>query len=153
MSVPTVCAKLYIHSEPADMWTRIGRLDSAGRRSTWARLEYVEGPPRGGYFEGVPYTHADDGDVVAVEMCGGREGDDAFVRVERGDPAFPGLCNVVSYALDNIDPDEERAEWAARELHGKQMAAQRALWARGELGTEALTDPKAILYQRLVEEP
>lgn len=45
----------------------------------------------------------------AVELCSGREGGDAYVRVERTDPAFVALLDVVSYAIGNVDeePDED----------------------------------------------
>jgi len=58
-------------------WFRIGRWCSAERRSLWARL---------------------DSDSGAVELCAGREGDDAYVRVERGDAAHEGILDVVTYA-------------------------------------------------------
>lgn len=87
-------------------WTRIGRYDRARRRSTWARIEYPEGPPpEYGWV-------AEDG--VAAEMCSGREGDDAYVRVGRGDPAFAGLLDVISYAIGNVDEEPDEDETLAR---------------------------------------
>ena len=82
-------------------WTRIGRYDRSRRRSTWARIEWVEGPP--------PEYGYDARDAEAVGLCSGREGDDAEVWVERGDPAFVELLRVVEYALDNVDepPDAD----------------------------------------------
>lgn len=145
MTAARVCDKVFICCEPADTWTRIGRLDSAGRRSTWARVERIEGPPRDSSF-------FEEHEIIAVELCGGREGDDAYVRVERGDPSFVAMLNLVMYAIDNIDWDEECAERAARSAHEKQTADQEARFARGELGVEELTDPKLILHQRLRKE-
>lgn len=85
-------------------WTRIGRYDKSRRRSTWARIEYKLGP----YIYGFPESQ----DAVAIEMCSGREGDDAHVRVERGDPAFDALLNVIEYAIGNVDeePDADESE-------------------------------------------
>lgn len=83
-------------------WVRIGRYDRARRRSTWARLEFIEGPP--------PYWGFLDHEVTAVELCSGREGDDAFCRVERGDPAFHDLLNVIGYSIGNIDDSDEPTE-------------------------------------------
>lgn len=85
-------------------WTRIGRYDRSRRRSTWARIEYAEGPPSNGIFLSAE-------DAVAVELRSGREGDDAFVRVERGDPAFAALENVISYAIGNVDEEPDADEF------------------------------------------
>jgi hypothetical protein len=78
-------------------WTRIGRYDRCRRRSTWARIEYG--------------SDSEEGVATAVEMRSGREGDDAFVRVERGDPSFDALLNVLQYSVTNVDskpdPDEQ----------------------------------------------
>ena len=57
-------------------WTRIGVWCSAGRRSLWAR---------GGLGE-------------PLELCAGRGGDDEYVRVEPGNPAYLALCDVVGAA-------------------------------------------------------
>lgn len=84
-------------------WTRIGRYDRPRRRSTWARIEYAEGPPRNGLYMATE-------DAVAVELCAGREGDDAFARVERGDPSFGALLEVVDYALANVDEEPDADE-------------------------------------------
>ena len=79
-------------------WTRIGRYDKCRRRSTWARIEYS--------------SEGGDAVAMAVELRSGREGDDAFARVERGDPSFEALLNVLEYSLNNVDsepdPDEVR---------------------------------------------
>ena len=76
-------------------WTRIGRYDKCRRRSTWARIEYSEAAV-----------------AIAVELRSGREGDDAFARVEHGDPSFEALLNVLEYSVANVDsepdPDEVR---------------------------------------------
>jgi len=112
--MPRICNRIYVNAEPAELWTRIGRLDRACRRSTWARVETIEGPPSNEIFY-------DGDDFVAVELCGGREGDDAFVRVERDNPAFEGLLDVVQYAIGNIDEEEEDAEMAARDANRREL--------------------------------
>ena len=56
-------------------WVRIGVIDSRRRRSLWLR----EGK---GWFE----------------LRAGREGDDAHVRVDRSNPQFSELSDVLSYA-------------------------------------------------------
>lgn len=81
-------------------WVRIGRYDCAGRRSTWARINMIEGPPSNRIFY-------DDADAVSVEMCSGREGDDAHVLVKRGDPAFSGLLDVLGYSIGNIEDESQ----------------------------------------------
>lgn len=85
--------------EAGDGWVRIGRYDSARRRSTWARIETIEGSPS----NGIMYMNED---LVAVEMCSGREGDDAYVRVERGDPSFEGLLGVLCYSIGNVEDSD-----------------------------------------------
>lgn len=75
-------------------WIRIGRYDKTRRRSTWARIICSEDNPE---------------DKIAVEICSGREGDDAFACVEKDDPAFPTLLSVIEYSIFNVDeePDED----------------------------------------------
>jgi hypothetical protein len=60
-------------------WTRIGRYDSAERRSLWCRI----------------IGENERGDVVAIELCSGREGDDAFVRLDATNPQWRDLCDVL----------------------------------------------------------
>lgn len=143
MSAAKVCDKTFIHCEPADRWTRIGRLDDAGRRSTWARIETIEGPPEFKSFGG--FSWFEEMDPIAVELCGGREGDDAYVRVERDNPAFWALLDVVRYAIGNIDDEEEDEEQAAKVAHEAEMADQEAQYLRGEIGPEEVDDPKFLL--------
>lgn len=82
----------YVRGTTDGTWIRIGRLDSAGRRSSWARVETIGEPPS-----------SDRSNVVAVELCAGREGDDAHVRLERDNPAFDALLDVIEYAIGNLD--------------------------------------------------
>ena len=57
-------------------YVRIGILCTAGRRSLWVR--WCEGG--------------------AVELCAGREGDDAYVRIAADDPLHGGLRDVLAAA-------------------------------------------------------
>lgn len=62
-----------------DGWVRIGRYDSARRRSLWMRL-----------------VGADEiGNVTAIELCSGREGDDAYVKLTAADPQWADICDVL----------------------------------------------------------
>lgn len=83
-------------------WVRVGLFDDAERRSLWVR-----------------YTKS------ALELCSGREGDDAYARVEASDPAFGQLYDVISravYARDQLirgvasrliyDPSPLNATWS-----------------------------------------
>jgi hypothetical protein len=55
-------------------WEQIGSYDHVGRRGMWVRFH--------------------DG---AFELCSGREGDDAYVRIDTSNEAFPELERVLSY--------------------------------------------------------
>jgi hypothetical protein len=67
---------------------RIGRIDAAGRRSLWLRVERD-----------------------AFELRAGREGDDAVVRVTKDHPLFLALVDVMGYA-------RFAAEWEDPQGHG-----------------------------------
>ena len=58
-----------MHNKPGGPWTRIGNIDSAGRRSLWLRMEPP--PPEG-----------TSNPPAWFELCAGREGDDAYYRAE-----------------------------------------------------------------------
>lgn len=60
-------------------WTRIGRYDSARRRSLWCRLVGED----------------ELGNVQAIELCSGREGDDAYVKLTPADPQWKALCDLL----------------------------------------------------------
>lgn len=61
-------------------WVRIGRYDRARRRSLWCRLV-------GEDVDGI-------GTVQAIELCSGREGDDAYVKFTPADPQWEDLCDL-----------------------------------------------------------
>lgn len=73
-----------------DGWMRIGALDAVGRRSLWyRRLPPYDGETR----------------VMTVELCAGREGDDAHVLITRDDlPAetLSALVDVLDRAADAV---------------------------------------------------
>ncbi len=58
-----------------DGWRRVGIYCTAHRRALWVRF----------------------GDA-AVELCAGREGDDAHVKIHRRHPDYVALMDVLSYA-------------------------------------------------------
>ncbi|MGC2778798.1 MAG: hypothetical protein WA418_24530 [Bradyrhizobium sp.] len=66
-------------------WQRIGRIDSTQRRSLWIR----ESPD-------------------SLELCAGREGDDAYVRITPSNPQWREMEAVLScarFAADYEDSD------------------------------------------------
>lgn len=82
-------------------WTRIGRYDRSLRRSTWVRLVAVEGPP---WLD-------EDSNVQAIELCSGREGDDAYALIEPSNPAFWPLLGVMLTAVGNVEGEPDAHEW------------------------------------------
>ncbi len=58
-------------------WVRIGLYDKPERRALWCRI-----------------VGDDDDAPEAIELCAGREGDDAFVRLTPENPQWEDLCNV-----------------------------------------------------------
>lgn len=72
-------------------WERIGRYDSCRRRALWVRFEEFAGP----------HPPFEDPDYIlwppleAIELCAGREGDDAHVRVTASNPAFGNLIGCL----------------------------------------------------------
>ena len=82
-------------------WERIGRLDATGRRSLWMRA-------RG----------------TSVELCAGREGDDAYVVLDNSQGAYdnnPFLRDLI----DLIYCARFAAEWEARD--GRTLERERTL--------------------------
>lgn len=102
-------------------WVKIGATCSAGRRSLWWRVNLVEGrhalcPSCGGddYHHGLGGCEAcfmadkpfykfnpivKRVDVASIELCAGREGDDAYVKIENdGGRQFYDLWDVLSSA-------------------------------------------------------
>jgi len=63
----------------------------------------IEGPPSN------EICYALD-EYVALELCSGREGDDAYARVERGEPSFEALLDVLLYSVGNLDGSDEESE-------------------------------------------
>ncbi len=83
-------------------WGRIGEWDSVKRRSLWMRLVPEPPTPADDSHDALmawaaaerarPY----DSYVEAIELCSGREGDDWFCRIERSNPAFGDLMQVLT---------------------------------------------------------
>lgn len=76
----------------ASGWLRVGRYDRCRRRALWVRFVPVEGPP---WLD-------EESNIAAIELCAGREGDDAFVRIEPGQATFSDLLDVMLRAADHI---------------------------------------------------
>lgn len=68
-------------------WVRIGRYCGARRRALWFR---------------VPDGH---GVIDEFELCAGREGDDDYVKVDRSNPQFGALLDVLSTAAFAVAPE------------------------------------------------
>lgn len=82
-------------------WVRIGLFDYAQRRSMWVRRT-----------------------ADVIELCAGREGDDVYTTIDRSNPAFRGIDDVIGTAIfardqliDNIacslihDPSPGSESW------------------------------------------
>lgn len=59
-------------------WRRIGRIDSTARRSLWIRETWTGASA-----------------PACIELCAGREGDDAYVRITPDNPQWRDLTNVL----------------------------------------------------------
>lgn len=60
-------------------WTKIGATCSAGRRSLWLRVTSLK----------------EDANLPeVVELCAGREGDDAYVKIDKSNPLFVELWDL-----------------------------------------------------------
>lgn len=70
-------------------WHRVGRYDGARRRALWVR------------FVDLDDMHLET-TCEAIELCAGREGDDAYVRIDKNDPRFGELLDVFLRAADHI---------------------------------------------------
>lgn len=91
----------------ASGWRRIGRYDSAKRRALWVRVTVARTD-----------NVIDDANVRRIELCAGREGDDAYVRIESGAPGWSDLIDVVLRSIDAACPcDDQVVEEAATDLH------------------------------------
>lgn len=63
-------------------WQRIGVFDSASRRSLWVRI---------------PDSGQERPDKI--ELCAGREGDDAYVCIASDNPQFDSIWELISTAI------------------------------------------------------
>ena len=69
-------------------WRRIGVECPSGRRSLWMRFDQKEGT-----------FMADETTVSKLELCAGRDGDDAYIAITPSNPQFPELLGVFLTAL------------------------------------------------------
>lgn len=67
-------------------WTRIGRWDSARRRSLWVR-----------------FNHDDGGQIESIELRSGREGGDDHVEIEATAKCFDDLVKVLETQIWSQD--------------------------------------------------
>lgn len=80
-------------SEPG--WVRIGRWDDAKRRSLWSRITE-------------PPNAASRRDATRVEVCAGREGDDLYFDLKKGDPGFEMLLDIATAGEWFAELDESK---------------------------------------------
>lgn len=82
-------------------WLRVGRYDSPRRRALWIRFVELD-------------DESIESQCKAIEMCAGREGDDAFVRLTPGMRITPRvwfeLQDVLMRAVDHLP-----ARWRGKE--------------------------------------
>ena len=87
--------------EGASGWRRIGRYDLARRRALWARL----------ILKAKVGDEICDADVLGIELCAGREGDDAHVKLGPGGMRsawWTDLVDVMLRALEAANEDDWR---------------------------------------------
>jgi hypothetical protein len=72
--------------------------------------------------------------ICAIELASGREGDDAYVRIARGDlddEAFYKLYDLIAYSISNVDqepePDETPRFVFAEDHIGEEEALERGI--------------------------
>lgn len=63
----------------------------------WLRIVYLSEPSAAEGLLGIRITTADK--VEAIELRAGREGNDSYVRIDRTNPQFVELFEVLSTAL------------------------------------------------------
>ena len=71
-------------------WENIGITCPAGRRSLWMRLTMNDGK-----FSTEEPDQPGIRQARRIELCAGREGDDAYVSIEHSNPAFDALLDVL----------------------------------------------------------
>lgn len=74
-------------------WERVGPVDKADQRSLWIRLQHLE--PECDSFAHEPCGYVDDTRTVTwIEIRGGHQGSDFYMRLERGDAMFEQILNL-----------------------------------------------------------
>lgn len=93
-------------------YTRIGIWCDSGRRSLWCRITPKQDAirqdpePIGAWFV------AEAPNVLCVELCAGREGDDEYVKIEPDNPAFAALIEVLASAEYAVDMAQSKTDEA-----------------------------------------
>ena len=75
-------------------WRRVGRYDAARRRALWVRVSLEPDLAR---------NVIADRDVRQIELCSGREGDDAYVTLVPETPGWSALIDVILRAVEAAD--------------------------------------------------
>lgn len=84
-----------------DGWTRVG---PAGRRSLWCRIN-----PKPGAEQSAGGFLAEPENVESINLCAGREGDDAELTIDASNPQFAAILDVIlcaEYAAELADGDQ-----------------------------------------------
>lgn len=71
-------------------WVRIGRYDPVRRRALWARIT-------------AKIVGEHEHEVLSVELCAGREGDDAYVKVTPDNPIFRDLEDCIGRSISAVN--------------------------------------------------
>lgn len=102
-------------------WFRIGRYDSARRRALWARIVLCP-------WDDEEWAGAIRAEVAYIELCAGREGDDAYVKIDRKHPCFVDLEDCISRAACHIECEPELCEGRPDEPYREQVAEWWEVW-------------------------
>lgn len=73
---------------PVCHWQKIGVTCSAGRRSMWLKVNRIDED------SGIDSPE----NTESIEICAGREGDDAYVKIDRTNPQFSDFFELFTTA-------------------------------------------------------
>lgn len=94
-------------------YTQIGQWCDSGRRSLWCRIT----PRRESIIDADkdPWFVADPPNILFIELCAGREGDDAYVKIEPSHPLFEAMLDLGRLrSLKNNKPESVNVADALR---------------------------------------
>ena len=86
-------------------WVRIGRWDDPRERAIWVRLTYM-GPSRLLVSETDEELGEEPGPCVSIELCAGRRGADAYVKISPADVSdawSPGNPPIYSLLVNLLE--------------------------------------------------